>query len=34
MAEVKDIIVSGTRKASVIGDAQVDSMREAMHLKI
>jgi len=34
MDEVKEIIVSGTRKASVIGDAQVDSMREAMHLKI
>lgn len=32
--EVKDIIVSGTRKASAIGDAQVDSMRKAMHLVI
>lgn len=34
MDEVKDIIVTGTRKASEIGDAQVASMREAMHLAI
>jgi tryptophanyl-tRNA synthetase len=32
--EVKDIIVSGTKKASEIGDAQVDTMRRAMHLAI
>jgi tryptophanyl-tRNA synthetase len=32
--EVKDIIVSGTEKASAIGDAQVDTMRKAMHLVI
>ncbi|MDD3823389.1 MAG: tryptophan--tRNA ligase [Sphaerochaetaceae bacterium] len=32
--EVKDIIVTGTKKASEIGDAQVATMREAMHLAI
>lgn len=30
--EVKDIIATGTRKANEIGDAQVELMREAMHL--
>jgi tryptophanyl-tRNA synthetase len=34
MDEVKDIIVSGTKKASAIGDAQVETMRQAMHLTI
>ncbi|MHC1691983.1 MAG: tryptophan--tRNA ligase [Sphaerochaetaceae bacterium] len=32
--EVRDIIVSGSLKASAIGDAQVASMREAMHIAI
>jgi tryptophanyl-tRNA synthetase len=34
MDEVKNIIVSGSKKASEIGDAQVATMREAMHLVI
>ncbi len=34
MDEVRDIIISGSRKASEIGDAQVALMREAMHLAL
>lgn len=32
--EVRDIIVSGSRKAGAIGDAQVSVMREAMHIAV
>ncbi|MDD2297071.1 MAG: tryptophan--tRNA ligase [Sphaerochaetaceae bacterium] len=34
MDEVRDIIITGSRKASEIGDAQVALMREAMHLAL
>ena len=34
MDEVSDIILTGSKKANEIGDAQVAMMREAMHIAI
>lgn len=32
--EVRDLIISGTRKANVIGDANLDAIKEKMHVTI